>query len=80
VCFVNDCPADQSTQAIVVRLAMVGTFMLRRILQRSAYAPNYAEQMGAVIALTGRLVDLAGNLTSPDQMSAEGRQQIRLLD
>jgi len=54
--------------------------MLRRILQRSAYAPNYAEQMGAVIALTGRLVDLAGNLTSPDQMSAEGRQQIRLLD
>lgn len=59
---------------------MVGTFMLRRILQRSAYAPNYAEQMGAVIALTGRLVDLAGNLTSPDQMSAEGRQQIRLLD
>jgi len=54
--------------------------MLRRILQRSAYPPNYAEQMGAVIALTGRLVDLAGNLTSPDQMSAEGRQQIRLLD
>jgi multidrug resistance protein MdtO len=44
------------------------------------HPPNYAEQMGAVIALTGRLVDLAGNLTSPDQMSAEGRQQIRLLD
>jgi len=80
VCFANDCPAYQSTQANVVGLAMVGTSMLRRTLQRSAYAQNYAEQMGTLIALTGRLVDLAGNLTSPDQMSAEGRQQIRLLD
>jgi multidrug resistance protein MdtO len=80
LCFANNCSFDRLTQANVERLAMVGTSMFRRILQRSAYAPNYAEQMGAVIALTGRLVDLAGNLTSPDQMSAEGRQQIRLLD
>src|ERR1700756_16497 len=79
VCFANDCPADQSTQANVGRLAMVGTSMLRRILQRSAYAQNYAEQMGAVIALTGRLVDLAANLRSPTQMSGDDRAQIRLL-
>jgi multidrug resistance protein MdtO len=78
-CFANDCPADQPTQANVVRLAMVGTSMFRRILQRSAYAPNYAEQMGAVIALAGRLVDLAANLTSPNQMSGDDREQIRLL-
>jgi multidrug resistance protein MdtO len=79
MCFANDCPANQSTQANVVRLAMVGTSMLRRILQRSAYAQNYAEQMGAVIALTGRLVDLAANLTSPTHLSGDDREQIRLL-
>jgi multidrug resistance protein MdtO len=79
MCFANDCPANQSTQANVVRLAIVGTSMLRRILQRSAYAQNYAEQMGAVIALTGRLVDLAANLTSPTHLRGDDREQIRLL-
>lgn len=70
---------DRPTQANVVRLAMVGTSMFRRILQRSTYAPNYAEQMGAVIALTGRLVDLAANLRSPAHLSVDDREQIRLL-
>jgi multidrug resistance protein MdtO len=79
MCFAEDCPVDRLTQASVVRLAMVGTSMLRRILQRSAYAPSYAEQMGAVIALTGRLVDLAANLTSPAHLSGGDREQIRLL-
>ena len=79
VCFANNCSVDRLTQANVVRLAMVGTSMLRRILQRSAYAPNYAEQMGAVIALTGRLVDLAANLRSPTHLSGDDREQIRLL-
>jgi multidrug resistance protein MdtO len=70
---------DRATQANVVRLAMVGTSMFRRILQRSTYAPNYADQMAAVIALTGRLVDLAANLGSPDHLSDDDREQIRLL-
>jgi multidrug resistance protein MdtO len=70
---------DRPTQANVVRLAMVGTSMFRRILQRSAYAPNYAEQMAAVIALTGRLVDLAANLGSPAHLSVDDRAQIGLL-
>jgi multidrug resistance protein MdtO len=79
VCFANNRSVDRLTQADVVQLAMVGTSMLRRILQRSAYAPNYAEQMGAVIALTGRLVDLAANLRSPTDLSGDDREQIRLL-
>jgi multidrug resistance protein MdtO len=79
VCFAQNGPVDQPTQANVVRLAMVGTSMLRRILQRSAYAPLYAEQMGAVIALTGRIVDLAANLRSPIHLSGDDRQQIHLL-
>jgi multidrug resistance protein MdtO len=70
---------DRPTQANVVRLAMVGTSMFRRILQRSTYTPDYAEQMGAVIALTGRLVDLAANLRSPADLSVDDRAQIRLL-
>jgi multidrug resistance protein MdtO len=77
--FANNCSVDRVTQANVVRLAMVGTSMLRRILKRSAYAPNYAEQMGAVIALTGTLVDVAANLGSPTHMSGDDREQIRLL-
>jgi len=78
-CLANNCSVDRLTQANVMRLAMVGTSMLRRILQRSAYAPNYAEQMGAVIALTGTLVDLAANLRSPTHLSGDDREQIRLL-
>jgi multidrug resistance protein MdtO len=79
VCFAESCSVDRLTQANVVRLAMVGMSMLRRTLQRSAYAPNYAEQMGAVIALTGTLVDLAANLRSPTHLSGDDREQIRLL-
>src|SRR5258708_1688180 len=79
VCFANDRAADHPTQANVVRLAMVGTSMLRRMLQRSAYAPDYAEQMGAVIALTGRLVDLAANLSIPTHLSRDDREQICFL-
>jgi len=78
-CFANNRSVDRLTQADVERLAMVGTSMLRRILQRSAYAPNYAEQMGAVIALTGTLVELAANLRSPTHLSGDDREQIRLL-
>jgi len=79
LCFANNRSVDRLTQENVVRLAMVGTSMLRRTLQRSAYAPNYAEQMGAVIALTGRLVDLAANLRSPTHLSGDDREQVRLL-
>jgi multidrug resistance protein MdtO len=77
--FAEDRLVDRPTQANVVRLTTVGTSMLRRILQRSAYAPNYAEQMGAVIALTGTLVDLAANLRSPTHLSGDDREQIHLL-
>jgi multidrug resistance protein MdtO len=79
VCFAENRSVDPLTQANIVRLAMVGTSMLRRILQRSAYVPRYAEQMGAVIALTGTLVDLAANLRGPTHLSGDDREQIRLL-
>jgi multidrug resistance protein MdtO len=77
-CFAENRPVDRLIQANVVRLAMVGTSMLRRTLRRSAYALHYTEQMGAVIALTGTLVDLAANLTLPSHLPEDGREQIRL--
>jgi multidrug resistance protein MdtO len=79
VCLAENCAVDRLTQANVVRLAMVGTSMLRRTLQRSAYASDYTVQMGAVITLTGRIVDLAANLTLPSQLPGDAREQIRLL-
>ena len=79
VCFAENGPVDEQTQANVVRQAMVGTSMLRRILQRSAYASDYAEKMGAVIALAGRIVDLAANVRNANHLSGDDRQQIRLL-
>ena len=71
-------PGNRMTESAVTRLAVVGTSMLRRILQRSAYSLNYAEKMGAMIGLTGTLVDLAANLTLPTlQFSDDDRKRIR---
>jgi multidrug resistance protein MdtO len=36
---------------------------LRRNLRRSGYSTQYREQMGVVVALIARMVDLAANLT-----------------
>jgi multidrug resistance protein MdtO len=47
----------------VVRLATLGTSLMRRTLRRSDYSPQYSVEMGGVAALVGRLVDLAANLT-----------------
>lgn len=55
-------PVNASTSAELTRLAMKGTSRLRQMLHRSGFDPQYPEQMGAVVALSGRLVDLAANL------------------
>jgi multidrug resistance protein MdtO len=48
----------------ITRLAMAGTSRLRRLLVRSTHSLHYREQMGAFVALVGRLVDIAANLTT----------------
>lgn len=55
-------PANAGIQNKVSRLAMTGTSLMRRTLRRSGFEPEYAVEMGAVVALTGRLVDLAAIL------------------
>jgi multidrug resistance protein MdtO len=55
-------PVNAAIRTTVARLAMTGTSLTRRTLRRSGFDPQYAAEMGAVVALTGRLVDLAANL------------------
>jgi multidrug resistance protein MdtO len=62
-CYAARCPMEEKWSEQLTRLTMVGTSRQRRILQRSAYAPQYREQMGTVLALAGRLVDIAAELT-----------------
>jgi multidrug resistance protein MdtO len=54
--------ANAAIQTTLARLAMAGSSRLRLILRRSNFDQQYAAQMGAVVALTRRLVDLAANL------------------
>jgi multidrug resistance protein MdtO len=77
-CYKEDRSVDSETTKRLTRLAMVGTSRLRRVLQRSGYSPHYAEQMGAVVALAGRLLDVAVNLMHLHfDVSDSDRQQIR---
>ena len=73
-------PVDAATENKITRFAMLGTSRLRRILRRSTYSRNYRERMGAVIALTGRLVDIAANVTHLGiHVSADDRKRIQRL-
>ena len=54
---------DPATEKRVIRLEMIGTSTLRPALRRSDYSPEYGVQMSGVVALVGRLVDLAATLT-----------------
>ncbi len=57
-----DRPIDDRVKKEITRQSMLGTSRLRRILRRASYSPQYGDRMGAIVALTGRLVDLAANL------------------
>jgi multidrug resistance protein MdtO len=54
---------DPDIEKKIIRLEILGTSLLRRILRRSDYSPQYSMDMGGVTALVGRLVDLAATLT-----------------
>jgi multidrug resistance protein MdtO len=79
-CYSADRPVDDKAEKRVTRLAMLGTSRLRRTLRRSTYSEQYREQMGAVVVLVGRLVDIAANLTQLRiQVASDDRQRIRAL-
>jgi multidrug resistance protein MdtO len=47
----------------IATMNMQGTSTLRRVLRRSDYSPHYQVQMSGVVAVVGRLVDIAATLT-----------------
>jgi multidrug resistance protein MdtO len=51
-----------ATRSQLTRLATVGTSRLRSILQRSDFTSRRQQHMGALVALVGRLVDIAASL------------------
>jgi multidrug resistance protein MdtO len=63
ICYSEGRSVDQATEEKVVRLGMLGTSALRRALRRSDYSSQYRAQMGGVVALVGRLVDITTALT-----------------
>ena len=78
--FAENCPVEKPLEDELTLLGMLGTSRLRRVLQRSATSLTYGEQMGAVVALVGRLVDLSVTLMHiKPSLSAEGREQCRSL-
>jgi len=79
-CYATGLPVDNDVAKKITRMAMLGTSSLRRNIQRSGYSPHYAEQMGAVVALIGRLVDMAASLVSLGlSVSNDERDRIEIL-
>ena len=76
--YLDERPINADTRSGVARLAVVGTSRLRRMLQRSNYDPQHEQKMAAVVALVGRLVDIAANLEQfSNRISDEDRERIR---
>jgi multidrug resistance protein MdtO len=61
-CYSQGNPTDASKRK-VIRFGMLGTSSLRRLLRRSEYSTQYRAQMSCVVALVGRLIDIAATLT-----------------
>jgi multidrug resistance protein MdtO len=61
-CYADRCLVDAAAEQRIVRLTTLGTSLIRRILRRSDYSPEYRARMAAVAGLVGRLVDLAAAL------------------
>jgi multidrug resistance protein MdtO len=80
VCYIEDRPVDQATEKKITRMGMLGTSTLRRVLRHSDYSKEYTAQMSGVVALVGRLVDIAASLTQLSfQPSSSDQNQLRNL-
>jgi multidrug resistance protein MdtO len=67
-----------ATRSTLKRLCMVGTSRLRRILQRAGDDAHRKQQMGALVALVGRLVDVTASLLEfSGRIADEDRDRLR---
>jgi multidrug resistance protein MdtO len=79
-CYADGRAADSATEENVLRLEILGTSLLRRILRRSDHSPPYSAIMGGVAVLVGRLIDLAAILMQLGfEPSTRDRQRFRHL-
>ena len=79
-CYAADRPVDDVTEKKIIRLSMLGSSTLRQALRRSGYSSQYRTQMGGVVALVGKLVDIAATLTQFSfNLSDNARKQLRAL-
>jgi multidrug resistance protein MdtO len=75
---VADGRPDPGAQQHLAQLGMLGTSRVRLFLRRSPYSPPQVEQMGTVVALVGRLVDIAVNIADVGMPSSnDDRARIR---
>jgi multidrug resistance protein MdtO len=61
-CYAQARAVNPGTQKHIMRLNTFGTSLLRRTLRRSDYSAEYSAEIGGVVALVGRLVNLAATL------------------
>jgi multidrug resistance protein MdtO len=79
-CLAEGRSVNGETEKKLTTLAVRGTSILRRLLRRSVYTRHYRAEMGSVVALVGRLVDLAATLTQLRVApSANDRAELRTL-
>src|SRR6266568_8559802 len=79
-CYAAGQRVEDNVAKKITRMAMLGTSRLRGNIQCSGYSLHYAEQMGVVVALVGRLVDISATLVSSDvRASLEDRNRVEAL-
>jgi multidrug resistance protein MdtO len=78
--YVEGAYVDAPTKESITQYAMRGTSLMRRVLRRSDSPIQYFVEMGGVIAIVGRLVDLAATLTELRfEVSASDQKRLRIL-
>jgi multidrug resistance protein MdtO len=79
-CYADGRTVDVATEQNVIRVEMLGTSLLRRLLRRSNYSSRYLADMSGVAVLIGSLVDLAATMMELRfELSPEQRTRCRSL-
>ena len=74
-CYDENLAPPEELLARFAHFAMIGSSGLRRILSSSGYERQYREQMTAVVALTGRLMDIGSTMAQMPYHLAEGDRE-----
>lgn len=61
-CYAREIPVPEAIVTQLAHFAMLGSSRLRRIVSNSSYERQYREQLTAVVALTGRMMDIGSTM------------------